>query len=63
MCVNAMFISETLTTEKVQTSHSPPVSLSILVAGPVPALFTAATSTLYKVDGFSPETVCALAFS
>ena len=41
-------------------SHSPRVSTSILDAGPVPALLTAATDTVYRVDEVSPEIVATL---
>ena len=37
------------------------VVTSISLAGPVPALLTAATRTVYRVDEVSPETVAALA--
>ena len=41
-------------------SHSPGVLTTTLVAGPVPALLTAVTDTLYRVDEVSPEIVADL---
>ena len=42
--------------------YSPPgVSTGRIVEGPVPALFTATTDTVYCVDGVSPDIVACLA--
>ena len=42
-------------------TDSPGVSIAIDLIGPLPALLTACSETVYSVDGFSPVTVASLA--
>ena len=46
---------------KSTTIISPVVSMLMALIGPVPAPLTAATETVYVVDGVSPEIVACLA--